>query len=53
VFAVFLFLTYYLQQSRGYSPISTGLAFLPMTAMPITRESASERSTVVSRTRTD
>jgi EmrB/QacA subfamily drug resistance transporter len=32
VFAVFLFLTYYLQQSRGYSPISTGLAFLPMTA---------------------
>jgi EmrB/QacA subfamily drug resistance transporter len=32
VFAVFLFLTYYLQQSRGYTPIATGLAFLPMTA---------------------
>jgi EmrB/QacA subfamily drug resistance transporter len=33
VFAVFLFLTYYLQQNLGYSPIVTGLAFLPMTAM--------------------
>ena len=32
VFAVFLFLTYYLQQGRGYSPVATGLAFLPMTA---------------------
>lgn len=33
VFAVFLFLTYYLQQNLGYSPLQTGLAFLPMTAM--------------------
>ena len=33
VFAVFLFLTYYLQQDLGYSPLKTGLAFLPMTAM--------------------
>jgi EmrB/QacA subfamily drug resistance transporter len=33
IFAVFLFLTYYLQQTRGYSPVSTGLAFLPMTAL--------------------
>src|SRR5581483_9817107 len=33
VFAVFLFLTYYLQQSLGYSPLRTGLAFLPMTVM--------------------
>ncbi len=33
VFAVFLFLTYYLQQNLGYSPLKTGLAFLPMTAM--------------------
>ncbi len=32
IFAVILFLTYYLQQTRGYSPIGTGLAFLPMTA---------------------
>lgn len=30
MFGVFLFLTYYLQASRGYSPVSTGLAFLPM-----------------------
>jgi EmrB/QacA subfamily drug resistance transporter len=33
VFAVFLFLTYYLQQGLGYSPLTTGLAFLPMTAL--------------------
>jgi EmrB/QacA subfamily drug resistance transporter len=32
VFAVFLFLTYYLQQVRGYTPVATGIAFLPMTA---------------------
>lgn len=30
MFGVFLFLTYYLQQSLGYPPIRTGLAFLPM-----------------------
>jgi len=33
VFAVFLFLTYYLQQNLGFSPLRTGLAFLPMTGM--------------------
>ncbi|HWF71900.1 MAG TPA: MFS transporter [Solirubrobacteraceae bacterium] len=33
VFGVFLFLTYYLQQNLGFSPIGTGVAFLPMTAM--------------------
>jgi EmrB/QacA subfamily drug resistance transporter len=32
MFGVFLFLTYYLQSDRGYSPVRTGLAFLPMTA---------------------
>jgi MFS family permease len=32
VFGVFLFLTYYLQSNLGFSPIKTGLAFLPMTA---------------------
>jgi EmrB/QacA subfamily drug resistance transporter len=32
VFGVFLFLTYYLQQNLGYSPLKTGIAFLPMTA---------------------
>jgi len=31
VFGIFLFLTYYLQQTLGFSPIETGLAFLPMT----------------------
>ncbi|MGV9348879.1 DHA2 family efflux MFS transporter permease subunit [Streptomyces spiralis] len=32
MFGIFLFLTYYLQVSRHYSPVSTGLAFLPMIA---------------------
>lgn len=31
MFGVFLFLTYYLQVVQGYSPVRTGLAFLPMT----------------------
>jgi predicted MFS family arabinose efflux permease len=30
MFGVFLFLTYYLQQTLGYTPVRTGLAFLPM-----------------------
>jgi len=30
MFSIFLFLTYYLEASIGYSPIRTGLAFLPM-----------------------
>ena len=33
VFGVFLFLTYFMQQNLGFSPLTTGLAFLPMTAM--------------------
>jgi predicted MFS family arabinose efflux permease len=32
VFGVFLFLTYYLQVIKGYSPLTSGLAFLPMIA---------------------
>jgi EmrB/QacA subfamily drug resistance transporter len=32
VFGVFLFLTYYMQQTLGFSPLTTGVAFLPMTA---------------------
>jgi EmrB/QacA subfamily drug resistance transporter len=32
VFAVFMFLTYYMQQNLGLSPIANGFAFLPMTA---------------------
>jgi EmrB/QacA subfamily drug resistance transporter len=30
MFGVFLFLTYYLQQTLGFSPLRSGLAFLPM-----------------------
>jgi len=30
IFGVFLFLTYYLQDSLGFSPVKTGFAFLPM-----------------------
>ena len=33
MFGIFLFVTYYLQLTLGYSPIQTGLAFLPMIAM--------------------
>ncbi|MCC6790662.1 MAG: MFS transporter [Thermomicrobiales bacterium] len=32
MFSVFLFLTYYLQQNLGFTPIETGLAYLPMVA---------------------
>src|ERR1039457_986878 len=32
IFGVFLFLTYYLQTVKGYSPVTSGLAFLPMIA---------------------
>lgn len=35
MFGVFLFLTYYLQQTLYYSPVRTGLAFLPMVAVMI------------------
>jgi EmrB/QacA subfamily drug resistance transporter len=30
LFGIFLFLTYYLQQTLGYSPLVTGVAFLPL-----------------------
>jgi EmrB/QacA subfamily drug resistance transporter len=33
MFGIFLFVTYYLQTSLHYSPIKTGLSFLPMIAM--------------------
>ncbi|MFD7920723.1 MFS transporter [Streptomyces sp. NPDC059740] len=36
MFGLFLFLTYYLQVVKGYSPVTTGLAFLPMVAGMIT-----------------
>jgi EmrB/QacA subfamily drug resistance transporter len=33
LFAMFFFLTFYLQRTLGYSPIKTGLAFLPNSAV--------------------
>jgi EmrB/QacA subfamily drug resistance transporter len=33
MFGVFLFLTYYMQRTLHYSPVRTGLAFLPMVAL--------------------
>lgn len=33
MFGIFLFVTYYLQATLGYSPIQTGLSFLPMIGM--------------------
>jgi EmrB/QacA subfamily drug resistance transporter len=32
MFGIFLFVTYYLQDTLGYSPVITGVAFLPMVA---------------------
>jgi EmrB/QacA subfamily drug resistance transporter len=32
LFGIFLFLSYYLQQTLGYSPLVTGVAFLPFSA---------------------
>jgi EmrB/QacA subfamily drug resistance transporter len=36
MFGLFLFLTYYLQVVKGYTPVKTGFAFLPMIAGMIT-----------------
>ncbi len=35
MFAIFLFVTYYLQESLHYTPIQTGISFLPMVGMLI------------------
>jgi EmrB/QacA subfamily drug resistance transporter len=35
IFAVFLFLTYFMQQQLGFSPLTAGLAFLPLTGVLI------------------
>jgi hypothetical protein len=43
LFGTFLFLTYYLQQTLGYSPLVTGLAFLPISGGLVT---ASNLSTI-------
>jgi EmrB/QacA subfamily drug resistance transporter len=44
LFGIFLFLTYYLQQTLGYSPLVTGVAFLPISGGLIL---ASNLSTIV------
>src|SRR5260221_907371 len=49
LFGIFLFLTYYLQQTLGYSPLVTGAAFLPISAGLIL---ASNLSTIVLMPRT-
>ncbi|GAA1949054.1 MFS transporter [Kitasatospora viridis] len=36
MFGLFLFLTYYMQNILGYTPVTTGVAFLPMVAGMIT-----------------
>jgi EmrB/QacA subfamily drug resistance transporter len=49
VFGVFLFLTYFLQQNLNFSPLATGVAFLPMTAT-IVVTSTTVQTRVVGRT---
>jgi MFS family permease len=44
LFGIFLFLTYYLQQTLGYSPLVTGVAFLPISGGLVV---ASNLSTIV------
>jgi EmrB/QacA subfamily drug resistance transporter len=41
MFAVFLFLTYYLQQTLAYSPVKAGLAFMPMVGVLIATSTTS------------
>ena len=43
VYAVFLFLTYYLQGTLGFSPVKTGLAFLPLVAGLVVMAQVSNR----------
>jgi EmrB/QacA subfamily drug resistance transporter len=49
IFAVFLFLTYFLQQQLGLSPITTGLAFLPLTGVLVVT-STTVQTRVIERT---
>jgi hypothetical protein len=41
LFGVFLFLTYYLQQTLGFTPVITGVAFLPMVGCLMASSAAS------------
>jgi EmrB/QacA subfamily drug resistance transporter len=49
IFAVFLFLTYFLQQQLGFSPLTTGLAFLPLTGVLVVT-STTVQTRVIQRT---
>src|SRR5215472_1166950 len=49
IFAVFLFLTYFMQAQLRFSPITTGLAFLPLTAALIVT-STTVQTRVIGRT---
>jgi len=49
IFAVFLFLTYFLQQQLGLSPLTTGLAFLPLTGVLVVT-STTVQTRVIQRT---
>ena len=49
MFGVFLFLTYYLQTTLHFSPVESGLAFLPMMATVMTDRDARRRSKPASR----
>ncbi len=42
VFGAFLFLTYFMQQNLGFSPLVTGVAFLPMTATIVVSSTTSQ-----------
>ena len=44
IFGVFLFLTYYLQHTLGYTPLQAGIAFLPFTAGIILGSAVSVRA---------
>jgi MFS family permease len=49
VFAVFLFLTYFLQANLAFSPLKTGLAFLPLSAV-LVLTSTTVQTRVIQRT---
>jgi EmrB/QacA subfamily drug resistance transporter len=49
IFAVFLFLTFFLQQQLGLSPLTTGLAFLPLTGVLVVT-STTVQTRVIQRT---
>jgi len=53
LFGVFLFLTYYLQDTLGFSPVKTGLAFLPLVAVLASTAQVSNRILLPRRAQAD